>query len=62
MCELRNKEWCDCKSVKYFITGKKGKKGFGKGKTISLNDFVSTGPQATGGDAAVVVVPSKSSW
>merc|ERR1719418_541304 len=43
-------------------TGKKGKKGFGKGKTISLNDFVSTGPQATGGDAAVVVVPSKSSW
>ena len=45
--------------VSNYLTGKKGKKGFGKGKTISLNDFVAK--ETTGGDAAVVVVP-KSSW
>ena len=47
------------KSVK-FLTGKKSKK-FGKGKTVSLNDFVAASDSGTKGDAAVVVVP-KSSW
>merc|ERR1712180_229245 len=41
-------------------TGKKSKK-FGKGKTVSLNDFVAASDSGTKGDAAVVVVP-KSSW
>merc|ERR1719412_3418423 len=40
-------------------SGKKGKKG--KGKTVSLNDFLSTGNANGGTDTTTVVIPS-ASW
>ena len=43
----------------YNFTGKKGKKG--KGKTVSLNDFLSTGNANGGTDTTTVVIPS-ASW
>ena len=47
--------------MSYFVPGKKGKK-FGKGKTVSLNDFVASPTSGPPGDAAVVVVPKTGSW
>ena len=44
----------------FFFTGKKGKK-FGKGKAVSLNDFLAN-EQGNPGDAAKTVVLSKTSW
>ena len=45
------------------VTGKKGKKS-GKGKTVSLNDFLAPTSNNNTGDAATtaVLVPKASSW